>query len=104
MSAAYLDVYRRFDAPYEKFAASFRELKKLKENKVYLEVQEFSPGGAPPKTAEFERLNRLLGQTIILVTHDPAVAERADRQITVRDGVIASDVSKTPETLVFSDN
>lgn len=40
---------------------------------------------------EFERLNRELGQTIVMVTHDPAVAERAPRQIVVRDGLIASD-------------
>lgn len=47
--------------------------------------------------AEFERLNRELGQTIVMVTHDPAVAERAPRQITVRDGVIAADIRKFPE-------
>ena len=41
---------------------------------------------------EFERLNRELGQTIVMVTHDPAVAERAPRQITVRDGLIAQDI------------
>ncbi|MBI3823574.1 MAG: ABC transporter ATP-binding protein [Planctomycetes bacterium] len=40
---------------------------------------------------EFERLNRELGQTIVMVTHDAAVAERAPRQIVVRDGLIASD-------------
>jgi putative ABC transport system ATP-binding protein len=40
---------------------------------------------------EFERLNRELGQTIVMVTHDAAVAERAPRQILVRDGLIASD-------------
>lgn len=44
------------NAPIEKFAASFRDIRKLKENKVYLDVQEFSPGGTPPKTADFERL------------------------------------------------
>jgi putative ABC transport system ATP-binding protein len=47
--------------------------------------------------AEFERLNRELGQTIVLVTHDVAVAERAPRQITVRDGLIADDIRKFPE-------
>jgi putative ABC transport system ATP-binding protein len=46
---------------------------------------------------EFERLNRELGQTIVLVTHDPAVAERAPRQITVRDGLIAADIRRFPE-------
>src|SRR4029077_17576485 len=48
--------------------------------------------------AEFERLNRELGQTIVMVTHDSAVAERAPRQITVTDGVIANDVRRFPET------
>ena len=41
--------------------------------------------------AEFERLNRAIGQTIVMVTHDASVAERAPRQITVCDGLIASD-------------
>ena len=45
------------NAPVEKFAAAFRDVKKLKENKVYLDVQEFSPGGAPPKVSDFERLS-----------------------------------------------
>ena len=35
--------------------------------------------------------NRELGQTIIMVTHDPAVARRADRIIEVEDGKIVSD-------------
>jgi putative ABC transport system ATP-binding protein len=43
---------------------------------------------------EFERLNRELGQTIVMVTHDPVVAERAPRQIVVHDGVIANDVRR----------
>ena len=43
---------------------------------------------------EFERLNRELGQTIVMVTHDAVVAERAPRQIQVRDGMIASDVRR----------
>jgi putative ABC transport system ATP-binding protein len=43
---------------------------------------------------EFRRLNREHGQTILLVTHDPAVAATADRLITVRDGRIAGDVRR----------
>jgi putative ABC transport system ATP-binding protein len=44
--------------------------------------------------AEFERLNRELGQTIVMVTHDAVVAERAPRQVLVRDGLIASDLRR----------
>jgi putative ABC transport system ATP-binding protein len=33
------------------------------------------------------------GQTIVLVTHDPEVAARAQRQIRLRDGKVESDVS-----------
>jgi putative ABC transport system ATP-binding protein len=40
---------------------------------------------------EFQRLHRERGQTIVLVTHDPAIAAHADRQVTVRDGLIESD-------------
>jgi len=44
------------DAPIDKFLASFRDVKRLRENKVYLDVQEFSQEGAPPKPSDFERL------------------------------------------------
>jgi putative ABC transport system ATP-binding protein len=38
-------------------------------------------------------LNRGLGSTLVLVTHDPALAAHADRIVTLRDGRIASDES-----------
>jgi putative ABC transport system ATP-binding protein len=41
--------------------------------------------------AEFQRLNVEQGQTIILVTHDNAIAACARRRVTVRDGLIAND-------------
>jgi len=43
--------------------------------------------------AEFERLSREQGQTIILVTHDVAIARHARRQIVIRDGLVASDTT-----------
>ncbi len=46
---------------------------------------------------EFQRLNREHGQTIVMVTHDPAIAAHAPRIITVKDGLIESDVSNYPE-------
>jgi putative ABC transport system ATP-binding protein len=52
--------------------------------------------------ATFERLHGELGQTMLLVTHDPAVANRAHRQITVSDGMIDSDVSRSQESGVRS--
>jgi putative ABC transport system ATP-binding protein len=36
-------------------------------------------------------LNRNLGSTLVLVTHDPALAALADRVITLRDGRVATD-------------
>ena len=42
----------------------------------------------------FQRLNREHGRTIVLITHEPEVAEHADRIVFIRDGNIVSD-SKT---------
>jgi putative ABC transport system ATP-binding protein len=36
-------------------------------------------------------LQRSLGSTLVLVTHDPALAARADRVVTLKDGAILSD-------------
>jgi putative ABC transport system ATP-binding protein len=41
----------------------------------------------------FETLHRS-GQTIILVTHEPDIALHANRTVTLRDGIISSDVSR----------
>jgi putative ABC transport system ATP-binding protein len=60
-------------------------------------------GALDTKTGEeimgiFQQLNREQGITVILVTHDPEVAQHARRVISVRDGAVASDES-VPEPL-----
>jgi len=44
-------------------------------------------------------LNRLEGATLVLVTHDPALAAHADRVITLRDGLMVSDEFNTREAV-----
>jgi putative ABC transport system ATP-binding protein len=43
------------------------------------------------------KLNQREGTTLVLVTHDIALASRADRIVTMRDGVIVSDEISDPE-------
>ena len=42
-------------------------------------------------------LNQREGTTLVLVTHDIALAERADRIVTMRDGLIVADELRSPE-------
>jgi putative ABC transport system ATP-binding protein len=41
-------------------------------------------------------LNRERGSTLLLVTHDPALAERADRVVALRDGRVVGDRRREP--------
>lgn len=54
-------------------------------------------GNLDTKTGElvlrtFGRLNREHGHTIVLITHEPEVARHADRILSIRDGLLVSDV------------
>lgn len=42
------------------------------------------------------RFARKYKETLVIVTHDPEIAEYADRVVTLIDGVITSDVEQTP--------
>jgi putative ABC transport system ATP-binding protein len=50
-------------------------------------------GNLDTKTSEivlgtFQKLNRELGRTVVLITHEPDVAEHADRILFIRDGLL----------------
>src|SRR5262249_8717077 len=47
---------------------------------------------------EFQRINQR-GQTIVMVTHEANIAAHAGRQVTVRDGLIESDLSRSRESV-----
>ena len=53
-------------------------------------------GNLDSKTSEvvlgtFQKLNRDLGRTIILITHEPDIAEHADRILVIRDGLLVEE-------------
>lgn len=53
-------------------------------------------GNLDTKTGEivlgtFQKLNQEQGRTVILITHEPDVAEHADRIIFIKDGLVLSD-------------
>jgi putative ABC transport system ATP-binding protein len=53
-------------------------------------------GNLDSKTSEivletFQKLNKELGRTIILITHDSEIAEHADRIIHIKDGMVLND-------------
>ncbi len=63
-------------------------------------------GNLDTKTGEivlgtFQKLNKELGRTIILITHERDVAEHAERIITIRDGLIVED-SKIHERRIIT--
>jgi ABC-type lipoprotein export system ATPase subunit len=40
----------------------------------------------------FRKLNRELGLTVVIVTHDPELARKVDRVVSIRDGKISSEM------------
>ena len=66
-------------------------------------------GNLDTKTGEivlgtFQRLNQEHGRTIILITHEPDIAEHAQRIIHIRDGAILSDEKKHQQRVVHHHN
>lgn len=66
-------------------------------------------GNLDTKTGEivlgtFQRLHAEHGRTIVLITHEPYVAEHAERIIFVRDGEIVSDAKNPNRRLVGGDH
>ena len=46
--------------------------------------------------ALLQQFHRQLGQTLLLITHDPAIARQADRVLSLRDGRLEKDEVMRP--------
>lgn len=62
-------------------------------------------GNLDTKTGEivlgtFQRLNKDQGRTVILITHEPDVAEHADRIIFIKDGLVLTDTKTHNKKIV----
>ena len=42
--------------------------------------------------ALFQRLNREDGMTVVIITHDPSIAERCQRRLELQDGLLIADI------------
>jgi putative ABC transport system ATP-binding protein len=73
-------------------------------NRPQLVLADEPTGNLDSKTSaeiltELQRLNRELGQTIIMVTHEHDVANYAARLVIIRDGLVADDSQLEPQAL-----
>jgi putative ABC transport system ATP-binding protein len=51
----------------------------------------------------FQELNRTLGRTIVLITHERDVAEHADRILSIRDGILVEDMKNHGRRIARTD-
>lgn len=62
-------------------------------------------GNLDTKTGEivlgtFQRLNKEQGRTIVLITHEPDVAEHAERILHIKDGLLLSDSKRHKQRII----
>ena len=68
---------------------------------IFLRILIPASGSSSVRIHTLEEINKKMGKTILLVTHDPIIASSCDRIIFLKDGKVKEDLKRTGDKEQF---